>query len=177
VTPPGQVWLVAGLSAAAMVAAGGCLLRPLLEQTMEILIWPMYRVRAHGPGVPAFPLQGPVVLVANHSSWFDPVWAAKVMPRPLYPMMTSVFYDLPVLRWLMINVVQAIRVQAATFRREVPELDDAWTVLDRGGCLVVFPEGMLRRKDEQPLRQFAQGIWRIPRERPDTPVVVFWIEG
>jgi 1-acyl-sn-glycerol-3-phosphate acyltransferase len=176
-TPSGQLWLLAGLSAVGMVVAVRGLLRPLLEQTMEVLIWPMYRIRVHGPGAGAFPRQGPVVIVANHSSYFDPIWAAKVTPRPLFPMMTSVFYDLPILRWLMINVVQAIRVQAATFRREVPELDEAWAVLDRGQCLVVFPEGMLRRKEDLPLRHFAQGVWRILRDRPDTPVVVMWIEG
>jgi hypothetical protein len=35
----------------------------------------------------------------------------------------------------------------------------------------------LKRKEEQWLRQFGQGVWRILRDRPATPVVVCWIEG
>ena len=31
--------------------------------------------------------------------------------------------------------------------------------------------------DTLPLSQFGQGVWHILHERPDTPVVVCWIEG
>src|SRR5262249_32931450 len=93
------------------------------------------------------------------------------------PMMTSLFYDLPGLRWLMRYVVQAIRVQHSRFRREAPELREAIAALDRGQCVVLFPEGAMRRSADKPLRQFGQGIWIILKERPQTPVVVCWIEG
>jgi 1-acyl-sn-glycerol-3-phosphate acyltransferase len=92
-------------------------------------------------------------------------------------MMTSLFYDLPVLRWLMTRVVRAIRVQASTFRREAPELEEAIAALDRGECVIIFPEGFMRRRDDQPLRQFGQGVWHILSERPQTQVAVCWIEG
>src|SRR6202023_2058801 len=36
---------------------------------------------------------------------------------------------------------------------------------------------MLRRKEEQPVRQFGQGVWHILKERPTTPVIACWIEG
>ncbi len=92
-------------------------------------------------------------------------------------MMTSVFYDKPILRWLMVSVVHAIRVEASEFRREAPELRQAVVALDRGECVVVFPEGRMRRRDDQLLHRFGQGIWLILRERPNTPVVPCWIEG
>jgi hypothetical protein len=41
----------------------------------------------------------------------------------------------------------------------------------------VFPEGWLRRREDQPLRNFGQGIWHILRQRPATPIVACWIEG
>jgi 1-acyl-sn-glycerol-3-phosphate acyltransferase len=102
---------------------------------------------------------------------------AKVLPRRVIPMMTSVFFDVPVLHWLMVNVVRAIRVQASSFRREAPELQEAMKQLDHGECVLIFPEGMMRRRDDQLLRQFGQGVWRILRDRPETPVVACWIEG
>jgi 1-acyl-sn-glycerol-3-phosphate acyltransferase len=99
------------------------------------------------------------------------------MPRHVTPMMTSVFYDLPVIRWLMLHVVRAIRVPAATFRREAPELHDAVAVLRRGGCVMIFPEAILRRRANVLLRPFGQGVWHVLQELPDTPVLVCWIEG
>jgi len=77
----------------------------------------------------------------------------------------------------MVHVAHAIRVQVSTFRREVPELKEAMAVLDRGECLVIFPEGAMRKSADRPLRQFGQGVWHILRERPATPVVICWIEG
>ena len=66
----------------------------------EWLLIPMYRIRLHGPGVGRIPVRGPVLLLANHTTYFDPFWIAKIMPRHVTPMMTSYFYDLPVIRWL-----------------------------------------------------------------------------
>jgi 1-acyl-sn-glycerol-3-phosphate acyltransferase len=176
-TVAGQFWLVAALAGAWGVVSWRLAFRQVIEQLLEVLIWPFYRIRGHGPGLDHFPPRGPVVVVANHSSWLDPMWLAKVLPRRLIPMMTSVFYDLPGLRWLMVYVAQAIRVQASTFRREVPELDEAVAALDRGACVVIFPEGAMRRRDDLLLRQFGQGVCLILRARPETPVAVCWIEG
>jgi 1-acyl-sn-glycerol-3-phosphate acyltransferase len=177
ITAAGQLWLLAGLVVIGALLAWRMLLRETLEQILESLLWPSYRVRVTGPGLQQLPRQGPLVIIANHTAWFDPLWLAKVLPRQMTPMMTSVYFDLPVLRWLMGRVVGAIRVPAVRFRREAPELRDAVGVLDRGGCLMIFPEGSMKRKPEQTLRQFGQGIWRILQQRPKTPVVVCWIEG
>jgi 1-acyl-sn-glycerol-3-phosphate acyltransferase len=165
------------LTVLAIRASWWALFRELLELAMEIVLLPIYRVRGHGPGLDAFPSHGPALVVANHSAWFDPVWLAKVLPRRLIPMMTSVFYDLPVIRWLMVHVAHAIRVQASTFRRQAPELKEAVAALDRGECVIIFPEGSMRKSADRPLRNFGQGVWHILRDRPDTPVVVCWIEG
>jgi len=112
------------------------------------------------------PPRGPAIVIGNHSSWLDPVWLGKMVPRRLIPMMTSVFYDIPGLRWFM-KLGGAIRVQASTFRREVPELRRSGRRLDRGECLVIFPEGWMRRQGRDSLGgRSGQGISRILRERP-----------
>jgi 1-acyl-sn-glycerol-3-phosphate acyltransferase len=159
-----------------LVASRGCF-RDSIELLLEILIWPLYRIRAYGPGLRQFPSKGPVLVLANHTAWFDPIWLAKVLPRRLTPMMTSRFFDLPVLHWLMRHVVGAIRVQAGKLTREPPEIAEAVAALDRGECLVLFPEGYMKRREDKVLGQFGQGIWRILSQRPSTPVVVCWIEG
>jgi 1-acyl-sn-glycerol-3-phosphate acyltransferase len=172
-----QVLLLAGLTAVVAVLAWYLLGGYALQVVLECLLLPMYRVRAHGPGQEEIPQRGPLLIVSNHASYLDPCWLAKVLPRDLTPMMTSVFFDRPVLRWLLTHMARIIRVPSIAFRREAPELDEAIAVLREGGCVLIFPESMVRRSQEQSLRMFARGVWHILHELPQTPVVVCWIEG
>jgi 1-acyl-sn-glycerol-3-phosphate acyltransferase len=152
-------------------------LRDALELLVEIILWPFYRVHVHGPGLDKIPPSGPLLVISNHAAYFDPLWLGKVLPRRLTPAMTSDFYDRLQLHCLMAHVVHAIRVQSSTYRREAPELEEAIARLDRGECLLIFPEGWVRRKAEVPLRRFAQGLWHILRQRPNTAVLACWTEG
>jgi 1-acyl-sn-glycerol-3-phosphate acyltransferase len=151
--------------------------RPGMEAFLEVVLWPVYRIRAFGPGAVQLPSRGSHLLIANHSAWLDPLFMAKICAMPTTPMMTSKFYDLPVISWLMRNVIGTIRVPEIAYRSEAPELKEAVAGLDQGKCIVLFPEGFLRRKEEQPLRRFGRGVWQILVDRPETPVFACWIEG
>jgi 1-acyl-sn-glycerol-3-phosphate acyltransferase len=174
-----QFWygVLAAAFGLAAVAAWSLLSVPTLELIIEFVFWPMYDVRVHGPGADRIPRRGPVLIIANHSTYADPFLLSKITPRKVTPLMTSVFYDLPVIRWLMVHAVGAIRVQKGAFRREAPELREAVARLRGDGCVLLFPEGSLRRKEEKILMPFGQGVWHILNELPQTPVVVCWIEG
>jgi 1-acyl-sn-glycerol-3-phosphate acyltransferase len=189
---PAQRILLAGLAGLAALAAWVWLFGRTIEVLAELLLVPMYRIRAHGPSKDHLPRNGPLIVVANHSSYLDPFWVAKLFPGQLRPLMTSAFFDLHGIRWLMVHVVQAIRVPLGEARRlaeapadnagastaqRLPELREAIVALRQGACLLIFPEGMLRRKEDELLRQFGQGIWHILHELPDTPVLPVWIEG
>jgi 1-acyl-sn-glycerol-3-phosphate acyltransferase len=166
--------------------------RPFFELTCEPLLWVMYRVRYAGPGFGAlpkaaapsapqvptsgFPTTGPCLVIANHACWLDPIFLAKVLPRPTTPMMTAKFYDLPVMRRLMV-MFGIIRVPEKALKKDAPEIQEAIAALDRGECVVIFPEGYLRRTEDRPLRRFGQGVWQILQARPNTPVFAAWIEG
>lgn len=152
------------------------LFRPAFEMTLEPVVWVMYRIYARGAGLVDFPETGACIVIANHACWLDPLFLAKVLPRPVTPMMTSRFYNLPILRRLMV-AFGVIRVSEKAIKKVAPEIAEAIAALDRGECLVIFPEGYLRRGDEQPLRRFGQGIWQILLARPNTPLFACWIEG
>ena len=92
-------------------------------------------------------------------------------------MMISKFYDLPVISWLMRRVMRPIRVQDSLFRREAPEIQEAIQALNEGDSVMIFPEGWLRRTEEQSMRRFSRGVWQILKGRPETKVYAFWIEG
>jgi len=151
--------------------------RQAIELFLEPIIWILYSIRGVGPCAYQLPPAGPLLVVANHASWFDPVFLAKVLPRPITPMMTSKFYDIWFLRPLLKYVFKVIVVPDVKMRREAPELQLAIAALDRGEVVVIFPEGSLRRKGDVPSKRFGQGVWKILRERPETPVVSCWIEG
>jgi 1-acyl-sn-glycerol-3-phosphate acyltransferase len=166
-------WLMLGLGVLAQVYW----LREWLELTAALPAFFLYRIRHGGPGRAWIPWRGPLLVIANHAAWFDPLWLGKVIPRRLTPMMTSDFYDLPGLYWLMRYVLRVIRVEEAHARREAPELDEAVKRLAAGECVVIFPEGRLRREEDRMLAPFQRGIWYILQKSPDTPVVPCWIEG
>jgi 1-acyl-sn-glycerol-3-phosphate acyltransferase len=152
--------------------------RPVVELLFKLLSLPFYRVRAVGPGARAVPARGPCLVIANHSAYLDPLFLANFVPRPVAPMMTSLFYDKPGIRHLMRFVfTDTIRVPEAAMKRDTTEIAAAVAALDAGKCVVLFPEGYLRRREDQPLRRFGRGVWEILRARPETPVVACWIEG
>ena len=47
---------------------------------IELIFAFMYRFRAAGPGLENFPLKGPVIVIANHSSWLDIAVITAVAP-------------------------------------------------------------------------------------------------
>jgi 1-acyl-sn-glycerol-3-phosphate acyltransferase len=172
-----QLWFLVLVLLLGAVLAWRVLLPQTLELVIELLILPMHRIHVRGPGVGQVPRRGPLLMLGNHTTYFDPFWIAKLAPRHVRPLMTSTFFDLPVIHWLMTRVVRAIRVPRVGFRRQAPELEEVIAELKRGGCVLLFPESILRRTEERLLRQFGQGVWRVLRELPQTPVIVFWIEG
>jgi 1-acyl-sn-glycerol-3-phosphate acyltransferase len=176
--PGSQLGVVAALAALGGIVGLVVFKRETVEQLLEFVLWPIYRIKASGPGLATLPQRGPAIVIANHAAWFDPIWLGKVAPPILTPLMTSQFFDMPVLGWLMKGLNAAIRVEdTGKLRREIPELDAAIDLLDRGGTVLIFPEGMMRRKEEVVLRRFGQGIWRILCKRPETPVFACWIDG
>lgn len=152
------------------------LFRPFFELCVEAKVRLNYRVTFAGPGTNV-PIHGPIIVISNHACLWDPLFLAKALPRPVTPMMTSIFYDRWYIKPLVKYVFGTIRVPDARARRNAPEIQDAIRALDEGKCLMIFPESFLRRREEVPLRRFGRGIWEILKERPETPVVCCWIEG
>jgi len=151
--------------------------RPMVELFVEPMMQISYAVRADGPGLKAIPMAGPLLVIANHAAFFDPFFVAEVLPRPVTPMMTANVYDKRGIRFLMRRVFHVIRVSEVGARRAAPEVQEAIDALDHGKMVVIFPEGFLRRSEDQVIRRFGRGVWQILAARPDTPVLALWIEG
>jgi 1-acyl-sn-glycerol-3-phosphate acyltransferase len=151
--------------------------RPVGETLGEWVFRVMYRMRTVGPGVDLLPRTGPVLVIANHTAFLDPCWVMICLPRDLTPVMFGNYFNFFGLHFYMKHIINAIPSGAGMVRREAPELAEAVRRLDRGEGILIFPEGWVRRKEDETVRRFAQGPWRILRDRPATPVVACWIEG
>jgi 1-acyl-sn-glycerol-3-phosphate acyltransferase len=180
VEPLPSPWPMVIASASLAVATLGAawfLRRSFIELVIEVGLTPVYRISTAGPGQSRLPEGEPVLLIANHTAYADPFWLGAVLRRRFYPMMTSTFYDLPVISFLMRDVVGAIRVPAVGRRKEAPELMEAARLLEQSKCVLVFPEGTLRKCPEPVMRRFGRGIVKLLAEHPRTWVVPVWIEG
>ena len=176
---PTDTLMVSALILAVLLAlwSWATLHRAATEIFFEVPLTVAYAIRCGGPGLLELPSVGPVLVVANHACWFDPLFVSKALPRPATPMMTARFYSIWFIRPLLKYIFRVIVVPESPMRREAPELKLAIAALDRGECVLLFPEGYLRRKEEIPLRRFGQGVWQILKDRPNTPVVACWVEG
>ena len=148
-----------------------------VELVVQVGLTPMYRIEAVGPGLSRFPDGEPVLLIANHTAYADPFWLGSAIRHRFYPMMTSTFYDLPFVSFMMRRVVGAIRVPAGSHRKDAPELKEASALLASGKCVLIFPEATLRRVPEPVMRRFGRGVALLLAEHPNAWVVPAWIEG
>lgn len=115
------------------------------------------------------PMQGPVVVIANHRSYWDPIIVGVALKRRVYFMAKEELFSIPVLgtlvRWLGAFPVKRGQKDRAALRR-------ALELLARGEVVGVFPEGGRNRKEG--LREFEKGaaLLALKAKAPILPVAV-----
>jgi 1-acyl-sn-glycerol-3-phosphate acyltransferase len=124
----------------------------------------------------------PRVYFANHSSHFDFVvlWAAlpeaiRIQTRPVAA--REYWESTPLRSYLATRIFRSVLIPrlnvAALAGREAlsPLLEE----LDRGGSLILFPEGT--RGDGNDVAEFKSGLCQLCRERPDVEAVPVYLEN
>jgi cytidylate kinase len=129
----------------------------------------MFRLEARG--TQHVPLRGPVLLVANHSSFLDPPLVGGVCPRQLTFLAKAELFAVPGLGPL----IRALN--ARPLRREGADtaaVRVALRALEQGGALLVFPEGT--RGPEGTLREPKSGA-ALLAVLSGAPVVPVFVRG
>jgi len=90
------------------------------------------------------PVDGPVIVAANHVSFLDSVLLMFALPRPVSFLGKAEYTDNPVTRWLFCGagMIPVRREHPADLPRAFDEVAE---VLDRGEVVGVFPEGTRSR--------------------------------
>jgi 1-acyl-sn-glycerol-3-phosphate acyltransferase len=118
------------------------------------------------------PQQGPMIIVTNHVSHIDPFLIAKFvldaarMPRFLAK--ESIF-EVPAVGWGM-RIMGHIPVKRGTVDAR-QSLSEAVAALERGGAIVLHPEGTVTRDPEGWPMNAKTGAARLATLAPDVPVI------
>lgn len=161
VTTAAATWLMPSL-----------LLRPIGWVLCRLL----YRYRVVGRE--QIPLQGGVLLVANHVSYIDWLLLGVACPRPVQFVLWGRYYRRPLLRWLLSwGRHHTIRIDDEVQRPHTVEacLQQIAAALRSGQAVVLFAEGKLTRCVA--MRRFGRGLERVLRLAPEAVVVPAGIYG
>lgn len=159
-----------------------------MRQAVRVLLWFVFGLRTAGQ--PFCPLQGPVVVAANHRSWLDPVVLAVALPRravflgaeelvgrrltpgfvPWEPLIRVLA---PVVRWYGFVPVRRTELDPTAYTGA--GFRAALEVLRAGGVLAVFPEGGVNRT-QQPLAPLRRGVAALSL-RSGAPILPAWLYG
>jgi len=90
------------------------------------------------------PLNGPLLIVANHLSWYDPILLGVVLPRRVW-----FFTKVEIFRWPVVGLLCRLTGQIPVHRGESDRaaLEKGLAYLRAGKALMVFPEGTVARQE------------------------------
>jgi 1-acyl-sn-glycerol-3-phosphate acyltransferase len=148
---------------------------PILYWPVRAILLPFFLVyfRLARIGREHLPRTGPVLLAANHRSFLDPFVIGALTRRPVYYMAKRELFEKRWQAWLL-NCLGAFPVDRGAGDKHA--MDTARAILQRGDCVVIFPEGTRTRSG--PLGPPRRGVGRLALETgvPVVPIAVIGTE-
>ncbi len=148
---------------------------PLLYWLTRALLLPFFLVyfRLQRIGREYIPGSGPVLFAANHRSFLDPFVIGALTRRPVYYMAKRELFERPWQAFLL-SSLGAFPVDRGAGDQHA--MATARAILQRGDCVVVFPEGTRVRPG--PLGPPHRGVGRLALQTgaPVVPVAVIGTE-
>jgi|SRR5581483_6937966 len=139
----------------------------------RVLLWGFthlicsYRVS----GRASLPTTGPLLIVANHLSWYDPLLLGVVVRRRVWFLTKVELFRWPLVGWLARRTGQ-IPVQRRGSDRAA--LQQALLYLREGKAVVIFPEGTVERQEQMLAAHPGAALLAL---RSGTPVLPFAHQG
>jgi 1-acyl-sn-glycerol-3-phosphate acyltransferase len=129
-------------------------------------LWRFRSIGAHH-----VPKTGPVLALANHQSFLDPVLVGLAIPRYVRFVHRQTLKKNPVLAWVMASL-RAIPIDHKGFSRE--GLQATLDALSAGQCVGMFPEG--ERTHDGSVEPFKPGI-ALLLKRVKAPILPVGVAG
>ena len=143
--------------------------RAAMALNRPVALWARLQVE----GLESVPADGPLLVVGNHDSHWDPVMVgvAAVGRRQIRALAKAELWDVKGLGPIL-NGMGQVPIKRGTGDREA--LAKAIETLRAGACIGVFPEGTRSRGKELRARS---GVGRLALEVPEAHVTLVAIEG
>ncbi len=124
-------------------------------------------------GLEHLPERGPVLLAANHDSYWDPIagGVAAIGRRQIRALAKAGLWRFRVLAWVLDGMGQ---IPVERGRSDSAAFDRAIAVLRNGACVGIFPEGT--RSEGRELRA-RSGLGRLAAAVPEAHIVCCAISG
>ncbi len=148
---------------------------PFVYWPVRVVFQTFFRIyfRLERAGRQHLPASGPLVLASNHRSFLDPFVIGTLVRRPVYYLAKEELFNRRWQAWIL-NSLGAFPVRRDASDQEA--MSTARTILARGDCVVIFPEGTRVRPG--PLGSPRRGVGRLALETGASvvPVAVFGTE-
>lgn len=146
---------------------------PWVYWPVRLVLVPFFKLyfRLQGVGREHIPASGPVLLAANHRSFLDPFVIGALTTRPIYYVAKRELFERRWQAWLL-NSLGAFPIDRGASDEQA--IATAREILQRGDCVVIFPEGTRVRPG--PLGAPRRGVGRLALET-STAVVPIAVLG
>jgi len=137
---------------------------PFVYWPVRAVLMPFFLVyfRLQRVGREHLPRTGPLLLAANHRSFLDPFVIGALVRRPVYYMAKRELFEKRWQAWVL-NALGAFPVDRGAGDGDA--MATARAILERGDCVVVFPEARVCAKGRCATRAAASGASRSKRAR------------
>ncbi len=148
---------------------------PIIYRVLRTLLVPFFRIyfRMERIGREHLPRTGPLLLASNHRSFLDPFVIGTMARRPVYYMAKRELFEKRWQAWIL-NALGAFPVDRGSGDSDA--MATARAILERGDCVVLFPEGTRVRPG--PLGEPRRGVGRLSLETgaPVVPIALIGTE-
>jgi 1-acyl-sn-glycerol-3-phosphate acyltransferase len=149
---------------------------PIVYWLTRAIIQPFFHLyfRLSRIGREHVPESGPVIFASNHRSFLDPFILGVCCRRPVYYVAKREIFANPIIAWF-VGSLGAFPVHRGAGDGDM--LETARAILERGGCLLIFPEGTRTRPGA--LGRPKRGVGRLALETgaPVVPVAMIGTEA
>jgi 1-acyl-sn-glycerol-3-phosphate acyltransferase len=149
---------------------------PIVYWLVRGVIQPFFHLyfRLSRIGREHIPQEGPVIFASNHRSFLDPFVIGTMVRRPVYYVAKKELFRGRFISWLL-SSLGAFPIERG--KGDQDSMATARAILERGDCVLIFPEGTRVRPG--PLGRAKRGVGRLALETgaPVVPIAVFGSEN
>ncbi len=126
--------------------------------------------RYHVKGREYVPLKGPLLLIANHLSWYDPILIGVMLPRRAW-----YFTKNEIFRWPIVGFLGRLTGQIPVHRdaHDYAAVEKGLAYLREGKAVMIFPEGAVEKQERMLPAHTGTAMLAVRTGVPVLPIALY----